>query len=100
MLYSDDLLIMCIANRQEAQIVKNCFDLYCGFSGQEPNVEKSSIFFSKNIVGTERLETKNILGFKEMSKDSIYLGNFLILTENKLHNFKGLKERINSWLKG
>lgn len=32
--YADDILIMCRANRQEAQIVKTCFDMYYELSGQ------------------------------------------------------------------
>lgn len=91
---------MCKANRQEAQIVKNCFDIYYGLSGQKANTEKLSILFFKWTNGSKWLAIQNILGFNEMTKDSIYAGNFLIPTRNKSNEFKGLKERIDSWLLG
>lgn len=83
LLYANDLLIMCRAIRQKAHTVKKCFELYCDLSGQEANAEKSSIFFSKGTAAMERVETKNILDFKKMSKNSIYLGNSLLVSRYK-----------------
>lgn len=47
-MYADDLLIMGRSNVKEATIVNECFSRYCNWSGQEANLEKSSIYFSKN----------------------------------------------------
>lgn len=60
----------------------------------------SNILFSKHTDVTEGITIKNILGFKDMAKDLIYIGNKLILSKNKSKDFKGLKERINGRLEG
>lgn len=90
-LYTNNLLVMCIANQREAQVLKHYFDNYCGISSQEVNLEKSSIFFSKHTDAKERIMIKIFLGFKDMAKDSIYLGKNLILSRNKSKDFKGHK---------
>lgn len=73
---------MCRANKQKAKVVKDCFDSFCSMAGQEANAAKSSIFFPKNTAGAERMAIKNILDFKEMLSDSMYLSNNLILSRN------------------
>lgn len=41
LLYVDDLMVFCYANIKEVETFKECFDKYCSWFGQAPNVEKS-----------------------------------------------------------
>lgn len=43
--YANDFLISCWANKENAQVMVNCLELYCSWSGQAINTEKSSVFF-------------------------------------------------------
>lgn len=82
-MYADDLLIMCRANKEEAMAVNNCFEKYCEWSSQEINGRKSSILFSRFTDKRDIHAIKKIFGFKEMASDSIYLGNHLFSSRNK-----------------
>lgn len=65
-MYVDDLVLACRAYAKDGEVLKNCFDTYCNWSGKWVNVEKSSILFSKNIGREEIRKIKNIKGLKEM----------------------------------
>lgn len=82
-LYADDLLLACRANSQNAEALLDNFGLYCLWSGQEANMEKSHIFFSKNTRLDVKRTIRETLGFKELKNITIYLGNSFILGRNK-----------------
>lgn len=79
-------------------MVHNCLEKYFGWSGHEANVEKSSILFSKSTSIADWLAIKGIFGFKEMPKDSLYLGNSLLMCKSKTKDFKVLRDRVNQRL--
>ena len=49
LLFADDLIICAKADVQEAQVIKYILDDFCQNSGQTPNLNKSYIYFSKNV---------------------------------------------------
>lgn len=100
LMFADDLLVMCRANKDEVLAVKRTLDLFFGWSGQEANVNKSSILFSKNTPKEDRMVIRSIIGFKDMPKDSIYLGNSLLHSWNRTKDFMALKDRISHRLEG
>lgn len=81
LMYADDLLVMSRVGQSEAKAFQKCFEVYCGWSGQTPNLEKSNIIFFKNICrriksqGCNRLKGNgfldNLLG--EFSSDGTEL---------------------------
>lgn len=85
--FADDMLLACRADLKNAKAIQRCLNQYYEWSGQAMNMEKSHIFFSKNMVN-------------KMSMDSIYLGNTLILGRNKTKEFHNLKIKIQGRLKG
>lgn len=91
---------MCRANKEEAEAVKRSLDVFFGWSGHEANTNKSSILFTKNTTVVDRMAVKSILEFKEMPNNSIYLGNFLLLSRNINKDFKALKDRISQRIEG
>lgn len=100
LMYADDLSLDCRANAKEVEVLKLYFDKYCTWSSQLPNVEKSSILFSKNTSREEKRKIRDIMGSKEMGERSIYLGNAFIFGRNRTKEFSKLKDRIQSRLSG
>lgn len=86
------------ANVTEAKAIQRCFNLYCNWLGQRANKEKSSIMFSKNTDRRERKGVLDVMGFKEMKHDSIYLGNYFVFSKNKTKDFSKLKEKVTTRL--
>lgn len=54
LMYADDLVIYCKAKQEEVSEVKRCLDLYCQWSGQRINWDKSEIHFSTNVSRVTR----------------------------------------------
>lgn len=77
----DDILVMGRANAKEATVIKNCFDRNCSWY-EEAIKEKSSTLFFKSMSRAVKAEIKKILEFKEMAKDSLYLGYNFVLSRN------------------
>lgn len=58
-------------------------ELYCKWSGQEANLDKSSIVLSKLTPREDKKEIMEITGIKEMGSSSIYLGNSFVMGRNR-----------------
>lgn len=93
LMYANDLLIMCRTDLKEAEVIKDCLDKFCSWSGQAINAYKSNILFSKYASRLDRRTIRDILGFKDMGNRAIYLGNSLVLGRNKTKEFFNLKEK-------
>lgn len=65
-MYADDLLVMCRANEEQAEIVKNFLNKYCSWAGQEINADKFYIFFSKNTSLKDKKKIKDRMNIKEI----------------------------------
>lgn len=100
LMYADDLLMLCRANANEATNMMKCFNTYCQWSSQQANLEKTSILFSKTIPRQIIKDILNINGFKQMGKNTIYLGNSFVLSRNKTKEFGKLKDRVQQKLEG
>lgn len=74
--------------------------MYCGWSGQTPNLEKSDILFSKNTTRRNRKEVKEVTDLKEMVSSTIYLGNSLVMGRNFSKEFTIIKYRVSKRLEG
>lgn len=98
--YADDIMLACRADSKNTKVVASCLDLYCFWSSQYANLEKSHILFSKNTSLANKKVVKMILGLKEMTGESIYLGNSLIFGQKILRDFNRLKEKLQERLEG
>lgn len=81
LLYVDDLLLACRADKQNVESLFQCFDMYYSWSGQAANLEKSHVFFSKNMRQEVKKTIKDILGIQKLKNRAMYLGNSFILSK-------------------
>ena len=61
LLFADDNLLFFEANEASATHINEQLIKYCNDSGQQVNMEKSSIFFGKGVAALTRDSIKNIL---------------------------------------
>lgn len=101
MLFADDSYFYCKAKVEEARKVLELLAIYESESGQKVNVEKSSVFFSTNVITGNKSNICNELKMVEADGKSKYLGLPNILGRNKSSILGYLKnkvqERIRSW---
>lgn len=63
------------------------------------NLEKANVLFSGKTNLRIQKGVKDILGLKEMTTDTIYLGNSLIFGQNKSKEFNRIKDKVQARLK-
>lgn len=59
----------------EVQNVIKCVQLYCKWTRQVFNLDKSGCFFSHNVIGKNKTLIKSYLGLKELDKKLNILGS-------------------------
>ncbi|KAL5578952.1 hypothetical protein UlMin_011394 [Ulmus minor] len=83
----------------ECSQFKECLDIFCNWSGQSFNVQKSNIFFSKNTRSAVASALTHLLGFSRISLQSHYLG-LPLFRSNRVKDFSYLLDRLDSNLAG
>jgi hypothetical protein len=74
LLFADDSLLFFRATESNARSVQESLQKYCDASGQQVNLTKLSIFFSKGCRQTTRNEIKVITHVENESLNEKYLG--------------------------
>lgn len=101
MFFADDSFIFCKASAQNASNVLEMLKMFERASGQQINVDKSSVIFSNNTHEEVRSSLKQQLKFSEAGDQSLYLGLPSIIHRKKSVVFGYLKnklsEKIQSW---
>nr|KYP69874.1 Retrovirus-related Pol polyprotein LINE-1 [Cajanus cajan] len=72
--FADDLILFSEASMNQAEIIRDCLDRFCASSGQKVSLEKTKIFFSKNVAHTVRDDISSGLGFQRTNNLGKYLG--------------------------
>lgn len=73
LLFADDCLLFCKATSEECMKLRNILDNYRESSGQVINVNKTGIFYSKNVEIETRTRLSNILGVQRPLNTGRYL---------------------------
>ena len=94
LLFADDSLLLFKANRENAMEIKDVLQLYYRASGQQVNLDKSSIHFAKGCRQVTRVEMKGILDVHNESLSEKYLGKPSDVGNSSNGAFKYLKDRI------
>jgi hypothetical protein len=71
--FADDSLLFCKANSIEWQGLMRILGVYEAGSGQKLTLQKTSMFFSRNISAAKRMEILNSSGFSEAQRIDHYL---------------------------
>lgn len=101
MFFADDSYLFCKANEEGARNILELLRCFQEASGQQVNLNKSSVFFSANTSVTTRLGVCSVLGMTEAGADSTYLGLPSILGRNKSvvsgYIKEKMRQKIQSW---
>ena len=96
LLFADDNLFFCKANRQECETILQILKDYERASGQHINFLKSSLQFGHKVPDAVRLEVQQILGITTIGGMGTYLGIPESLGGFRTHVFGFLNERANN----
>jgi hypothetical protein len=91
LLFADDVMIFCKANREEAAVILRSLNTYAQWSGQRINFAKFAIFYSKNCKASIKTPINDILKLPPIPARAKYLGIPLILDGKKRDSFIDLK---------
>jgi hypothetical protein len=90
LLFADDLILCGTATLQEAQAIKTILYDFCHQSGQTPNLQKSSIFFSHNVINQVKNQIRSIFPISNLVPNTMHLGHPMIFSHkdrNRAYNF-------------
>lgn len=96
MLFADDNYVYCKADTEEARKVMELLEIYEKASVQKINSNKSTVFFSANIIEYNKEQVCQVLRIREADDSSKYLGLPNILERNKSAVFGYLKDKVLS----
>ncbi|GAU41353.1 hypothetical protein TSUD_390390 [Trifolium subterraneum] len=101
LLFADDCFLFCRANIIEATHLMSLLDTYGAASGQEINLSKSEVFFSKKLSKAAQEDLSGIMGVKHVMGTGTYLSLPSMVRRSKKATFGYIKDRIwkkiNSW---
>jgi len=82
LLFADDLILCGSTKEQEATIIRTILQEFCHWSGQVPNLHKSSIMFSRNVNNTTIATIKNIFPVPDLLPNTMHLSHPIIFNHN------------------
>jgi hypothetical protein len=94
LLFADDSLLFFRANRESAEEIKEVLRLYCQASGQQINMDKSSIHFAKGCSLSVKTQIMDVLEVHNEALSEKYLGmpSDVGISVNGAFNY--LKDRV------
>lgn len=100
LMYVDDLVIYCKATVEDAKKIKDYLNLYCQWSRQHINWEKSDIHFRPDVTCNTRNSLCRVLSMRECTHVSKYLGNPFYKFTTKSSEFNYIAKRMAAKLTG
>ncbi|PNX80358.1 ribonuclease H, partial [Trifolium pratense] len=101
LLFADDCFLFCRATLDETNHLMKILNTYEEASGQEINLTKSEVFFSRNLSIAAQEDLSRIMGVRHVLGTGNYLGLPSMIGRKKKEVFAYLKDRIwkriNSW---
>ena len=100
LLFADDSLFFCKAQKEECQTILRILKEYEEVSSQLINFDKSSIQFDHKIEESARQELRDILGIQNLGGMGSYLGLPENLGGSKIQVFSFVQDRLNTRVTG
>ncbi|MCH82815.1 RNA-directed DNA polymerase (Reverse transcriptase), partial [Trifolium medium] len=101
LLFADDCFLFCRSNLDETKHMMSLLKTYEEASGQEINMTKSEVFFSRNLSMAAQEDLSRIMGVRLVLGTGNYLGLPSMIGRKKRDIFAYIKDRvwkrINSW---
>lgn len=101
LLFADDSLVFCKATVQQASLLRQIIAKYGAGSGQEVNLDKSSVLFSKNITSESKEGIWAVLQGIKVQEKAKYLGLPLVIGRSKKEVFHyitdAVTKRVSNW---
>jgi len=98
--FADDLILFAEASVSQIRVVRRILETFCIASGQKVSLDKSKIFFSKNVSrDLEKLISKES-GIKSTRELGKYLGMPILQRRINKDTFGEVLERVSSRLAG
>jgi hypothetical protein len=94
LLFADDCFIFCRSNLSETRKLMEILKTYENASGQEINLSKSEIFFSRNISQAAQKDLSELMGVRHVMGTGTYLGVPSMVGRSKKATFAYIKDRI------
>lgn len=98
--FADDLVLFAEASQEQVTIIKNCLERFSKASGQRINLEKSQIFFSKNVNREEAQRITALAGMPSTENLGKYLGIPSIHGRVTNNMFNPILDKIDARLDG
>ncbi|KAF7841372.1 ribonuclease H [Senna tora] len=86
------------ASIDQVRVVKDCLDYFCEASGQKVNVDKTIVYFSRNVHHVRRQEISSALGFTITDDMGKYLGVPLIHGRVNRHTYNFIVDKVRNRL--
>jgi hypothetical protein len=100
LLFVDDIILFCRANKEETTNLKNIISTYQAASGQLVNMEKLEIMYNKKVPESVKEDIAQIMHMQRVQSFSKYLGMPTQLGRYKQQVFNYIIDRIWKKLKG
>jgi mannosylglycoprotein endo-beta-mannosidase len=98
--FADDLVLVAEASPSQAILIREVLDEFCLHSGQKVNLNKSKVFFSKNITRNLAESLSDILDIEETKDLGFYLGAPMLHQRISKQSFSFLIEKMKKKLAG
>ncbi|KAG7564814.1 Myc-type basic helix-loop-helix (bHLH) domain [Arabidopsis suecica] len=100
LLFADDSLFFCKANKDQCEVILGILKKYEAVSGQQINLLKSSIQFGHKVDDDIKEEIKSTLGITNIGGMGSYLGLPESLGGSKTKIFSFVRERLQTRING
>ena len=98
--FADDILLICEASLNQAELVKDCLRNFCNASGQEVSASKTHVYFSKNVSDDTASSICNCLGYMKTNDLGRYLGMPILHGKISKGTYAAILEKIDERLSG
>lgn len=100
LLFTDDSLLLCKANSEEAKEILECLRLYGQASGQRVNQMKSSVIFGSLVPEETKIEIKEVLGIEAEGGEGSYMRLPECFSGSKRKLLSFIREKLHGGLQG